>query len=161
MANGGASLAAGGVAAILRMKITGSTRGGNEDEVEEELTHSEGLIGFAQLGLPANKEERKEFDRLVRNGIPLVYRAKVWLECSGGSEMKEPGLFQELLAVPQGREGPDGDNGPGNVVAEIEKDVGRTMPLNVFFGGDGVGVGKLRRVLTAYNVILQWDTVKA
>ncbi|KIL59002.1 hypothetical protein M378DRAFT_85653 [Amanita muscaria Koide BX008] len=151
MANGGASLAAGGIAAILGMKITGGTRGGDEDEVEEELTHSEGLIGFAQLGLPANKEERKEFDRLVRNGIPLVYRAKVWLECSGGSEMKEPGLFQELLAVPQGREGPDGDDGPGNVVAEIEKDVGRTMPLNVFFGGDGVGVGKLRRVLTAYS----------
>ncbi|KAM6503983.1 hypothetical protein JOM56_000926 [Amanita muscaria] len=151
MANGGASLAAGGIAAILGMKITGGTRGGDEDEVEEELTHSEGLIGFAQLGLPANKEERKEFDRLVRNGIPLVYRAKVWLECSGGSEMKEPGLFQELLAVPQGREGPDGDEEPGNVVAEIEKDVGRTMPLNVFFGGDGVGVGKLRRVLTAYS----------
>lgn len=144
MANGGASLAAGGIAAILGMKITGGTRGGDEDEVEEELTHSDGLIGFAQLGLPANKEERKEFDRLVRNGIPLVYRAKVWLECSGG-------LFQELLAVPGGREGPDGDDGPGNVVAEIEKDVGRTMPLNVFFGGDGVGVGKLRRVLTAYS----------
>ncbi|KIL55532.1 hypothetical protein M378DRAFT_591052 [Amanita muscaria Koide BX008] len=25
------------------------------------------------------------------------------------------------------------------------------MPLNVFFGGDGVGLGKLRRVLTAYS----------
>ncbi|KIL56700.1 hypothetical protein M378DRAFT_16831 [Amanita muscaria Koide BX008] len=107
MANGGASLAAGGVAAILGMEIIG--------------------------GLPVTKEERKEFDRLVRNGIPLICRAKVWLECSGGSEIKEPGLFQELLAVPQGREGLDGDDGPGNVVAEIKKDAGRTrMPLNVF-----------------------------
>jgi small G protein signaling modulator 3 len=34
---------------------------------------------------------------------------------------------------------------------EIEKDVGRTMPLNIFFGGDGAGVVKLRRVLTAYS----------
>ncbi|KIL59025.1 hypothetical protein M378DRAFT_15130 [Amanita muscaria Koide BX008] len=135
VANGSASLAAGGVAAILGMKITSGTRGGDEDEVEEALTHSEGLIGFAQLGLPASKEERKEFNRLVRNGIPLIYRAKVWLECSGGSEMKEPGLFQELSAVPQSREGPDGDDGPGNVVGEIEKDVGRTMTLNVFSGG--------------------------
>ncbi|KAM6503951.1 hypothetical protein JOM56_000894 [Amanita muscaria] len=100
VANGSASLAAGGVAAILGMKITGGTRGSDEDEVEEALTHSEGLIGFAQLGLPASKEERKEFNRLVRNGIPLIYRAKVWLECSGGSAMKEPGLFQELSAVP-------------------------------------------------------------
>jgi hypothetical protein len=132
LANGGASLAAGGVAAILDMKIIGGTRRGDEDEVEEEVTRSEGLIGFAQPGLPANKEERKEFDRLVRNAIPLICRAKVWLECSGGSEIKEPGLFQELLAVPQGREGLDGEDGRGNVVAEIEKDVGRTMPLNVW-----------------------------
>ncbi|KAF8636150.1 hypothetical protein AX17_003753 [Amanita inopinata Kibby_2008] len=143
------SVGAGDAAAILGMnsRFAGLGRGGG-DEDEEELTHSEGLIGFAQLGLSTNKEERREFDRLVRSGIPLVYRAKVWLECSGGLEMKEPGLFQELLAVGT-REAED--EGPGSVVAEIEKDVGRTMPLNVFFGGDGVGVGKLRRVLTAYS----------
>jgi len=56
-------------------------------------------------------------------------------------EMKEPGLFSDLLAA----------EGPAHVLAEIEKDVGRTMPLNVFFGGDGAGVVKLRRVLTAYS----------
>ncbi|KAJ7266586.1 rab-GTPase-TBC domain-containing protein [Mycena rebaudengoi] len=105
------------------------------------VSGARGLIGFAQLGLSANRDERKEFDRLVRNGIPLAYRSKVWLECSGGLEMKEPGLFRDLLAA----------EGPANVVMEIEKDVGRTMPLNVFFGGDGAGVLKLRRVLTAYS----------
>jgi len=109
---------------------------------EEELSHSEGLIGFAQLGLSSNRDQRKEFDRLVRSGIPLIYRSKVWLECSGGLEMKEPGLFQDLLA--------EGD-GSGSVLVEIEKDVGRTMPLNIFFGGDGAGVDKLRRVLMAYS----------
>jgi len=109
---------------------------------EDELSHSEGLIGFAQLGLSANRDERREFDRLVRSGIPLVYRSKVWLECSGGLEMREPGLFRDLLAEA---------DGPESVVGEIEKDVGRTMPLNVFFGGDGAGVDKLRRVLTAYS----------
>ncbi|GLB44764.1 putative TBC-domain-containing protein [Lyophyllum shimeji] len=129
------SLSAGGAAAIL-----GTVLGA--DEEEEELSHSEGLIGFAQLGLSANRDERREFDRLVRSGIPLVYRSKVWLECSGGLEMREPGLFQDLLAEP---------DGPESVVGEIEKDVGRTMPLNVFFGGDGAGVNKLRRVLTAYS----------
>jgi hypothetical protein len=121
-----------GAAAVLGL--------GTADE-EEELSHSEGLIGFAQLGL-SNPDERKEFDRLVRSGIPLVYRSKVWLECTGGLEMKEPGLFQDLLA--------DLDN-HGAVIKEIEKDVGRTMPLNVFFGGDGAGIDKLRRVLTAYS----------
>ncbi|KAG2107199.1 rab-GTPase-TBC domain-containing protein [Suillus discolor] len=109
---------------------------------EEELSHSEGLIGFAQLGLSSNTHERKEFDRLVRGGIPLVYRSKLWLECSGGLDMREPGIFGDLLAHV------DEHN---LVCVEIEKDVGRTMPLNVFFGGDGAGVDKLRRVLRAYS----------
>ncbi|KAJ7632153.1 rab-GTPase-TBC domain-containing protein [Roridomyces roridus] len=120
---------AGGAAAILGL---------GTELAEDELSHSDGLIGFAQLG---NRDERREFDRLVRAGIPLVYRSKVWLECSGGMEMKEPGLFRDLLAA----------SDSGAVVAEIEKDVGRTMPLNVFFGGDGAGVVKLRRVLIAYS----------
>ncbi|KAF8963126.1 rab-GTPase-TBC domain-containing protein [Flammula alnicola] len=109
---------------------------------EDELSHSEGLIGFAQLGLSSNRDERKEFDRLVRSGIPLVYRSKVWLESSGALEMREPGIFQDLLAEA---------DGPDSVANEIEKDVGRTMPLNIFFGGDGAGVDKLRRVLIAYS----------
>lgn len=109
---------------------------------EEELVHTDGLVGFAQLGLPANRDERREFDRLIRSGIPLAYRSKVWLECSGGLEMREPGLFTDLLADP---------NPEKSVMREIEKDVGRTMPLNIFFGRTGAGVDKLRRVLTAYS----------
>ncbi|KAI0951548.1 hypothetical protein AcW1_008567 [Taiwanofungus camphoratus] len=109
---------------------------------EEELVHSGGLVGFAQLGLPAYRDERKEFDRLVRSGIPLVYRSKIWLECSGGLEMREPGLFADLLAQ---------SDSESSVVREIEKDIGRTMPLNIFFGRTGAGVDKLRRVLTAYS----------
>ncbi|KAF7294048.1 GTPase activating rab protein [Mycena kentingensis (nom. inval.)] len=124
-----AAVVSGAAATILGL--------GTPDE-EDELAHTDGLIGFAQM---ANRDERKELDRLVRSGIPLVYRPKVWLECSGALEMKEPGLFGDLLAK----------DGPPAVLVEIEKDVGRTMPLNVFFGGDGAGVVKLRRVLTAYS----------
>ena len=54
----------------------------------------------------------------------------------------EPGTFKDLLNSQQL---------DASVLAEIEKDVGRTMPLNVFFGGDGPGIDKLRRVLTAYS----------
>ncbi|KAI5981945.1 rab-GTPase-TBC domain-containing protein [Pisolithus albus] len=124
---------AGGAAALLGL--------GTRDEAEE-LLHTEGLIGFAQLGLSSSRDERKEFDRLVRGGIPLVYRSKLWLECSGGLEMREPGLFADLLARTYAHE---------PAVTEIEKDIGRTMPLNIFFGGDGAGVNKLHRVLTAYS----------
>jgi small G protein signaling modulator 3 len=123
----------GSAAAILGLGTT---------DDDEELTHTEGLVAFAQLGLSANRDERKEFDRLVRGGIPLVYRSKVWLECSGGLEMREPGIFQDLLAQVETYQG---------AAAEIEKDVSRTMPLNVFFGGDGPGVDKLRRILLAYS----------
>lgn len=126
----------GGAAAFLGL--------GTTDE-EEELTHTEGLIGFAQLGLSSNRDERTQFDKLIRGGIPLVYRSKLWLECSGGLEMREPGLFGDLLVQA------DEDAGHALVQNEIEKDVGRTMPLNIFFGGDGVGVTKLRRVLMAYS----------
>ncbi|KAJ7732191.1 GTPase activating rab protein [Mycena metata] len=116
-----------------------------------ELTHSDGLIGFAQLGLAGATGERREFERLVRGGVPLVLRSKVWMECSGAGEMMEPGVFRDLLArgARDGEEGKDADG--KEVEKEIEKDVGRTMPLNVFFGGDGAGVVKLRRVLTAYS----------
>ena len=114
----------------------------NTADEEEELAHTDGLIGFAQLGISGGGGERKEFDRLVRQGIPLVYRAKIWQECTDALEMKEPGLFNDLLAHVDPED---------PVVTEIEKDVGRTMPLNMFYGGDGPGVQKLRRVLTAYS----------
>ena len=131
---GGGGSVIGGAAALL----------GLDGPVEEdELAHSDGLIGFTQLGRSVGREERRELGRLVRGGVPLAYRAKVWLESSGGLEMQEPGVFAELLA--------QADSDGGSVVREIDKDVGRTMPLNMFFGGDGVGVQKLRRVLIAYS----------
>ena len=131
--DGGWRAGGGGAAALLGLRTSLE---------EEELQHSDGLIGFAQMGLSSSRDVRREFDRLIRGGIPLIYRSKIWLECSGGLEMMEPGLFQELLNQSDPSEG---------VPAEIEKDVKRTMPLNVFFGGDGAGVEKLRRVLLAYS----------
>ncbi|KAI0261165.1 rab-GTPase-TBC domain-containing protein [Gloeopeniophorella convolvens] len=126
-----ASARPGGAAALLGL-------GG--PVAEDELAHSDGLVGVAQLGLHAGRE----LARLVRGGVPLAYRAKVWLEASGALEMQEPGVFAELG-------GPAGGELDAGVVREIEKDVGRTMPLNMFFGGDGAGVDKLRRVLVAYS----------
>ncbi|KAF5327072.1 hypothetical protein D9619_004668 [Psilocybe cf. subviscida] len=132
----------GGTISSVRTDRAASMLGLGTAGEEDELSHSEGLIGFAQLGLSSNRDERKEFDRLVRCGIPLVYRSKVWFESSGALEMQEPGMFHDLLAQVDASD---------SVVKEIEKDVGRTMPLNIFFGGDGAGVNKLRRVLAAYS----------
>ena len=54
-----------------------------------------------------------------------------------------PGEYAEILSVHS--------NDTSPFLKEIEKDVSRTFPGNVFFGGDGPGVGKLRRVLVAYS----------
>ena len=127
------AVTSGGAAAIL---------GINSAVNEEELDHNDGLIGFNQMGYTLNRDEQRELERLIRQGVPLIYRSKIWMECSGALEMMEPGVFKELLGDAKQED---------SVLAEIAKDVGRTMPLNIFFGGDGPGIEKLRRVLTAYS----------
>lgn len=64
-------------------------------------------------------------------------------EFSGARDALVPGEYAEILAVHA--------NDVSPVLAEIEKDVSRTFPGNLFFGGDGPGVAKLRRVLVAYS----------
>lgn len=54
-----------------------------------------------------------------------------------------PGEYAEILTVHKDDVSP--------VMADIDKDVSRTFPGNVFFGGDGPGVEKLKRVLVAYS----------
>ncbi|CAE7062302.1 unnamed protein product [Rhizoctonia solani] len=110
-----------------------------ERDSDEEKEWGMGIVGISRM----DAASAKEFSRLIRGGIPLVFRDKVWSECAGAAEIREPGVFQDLLKHHEGEE--------NLALKEIEKDVVRTMPLNVFFGGDGVGVAKLRKVLQAYS----------
>lgn len=128
-------------AALLGFKPTSS----HDDEQHDR----EVFIGFTQL---AGSEERRELDRLIRLGVPLAYRKNIWAECSGALELAEPGVFAELLAE-------DTYSGQDEKRAErdIDKDIRRTMPGNVFFGGQGPGVEKLRRVLLAYSRYVLFD----
>ncbi|KIR80605.1 hypothetical protein I306_02059 [Cryptococcus gattii EJB2] len=103
-----------------------------------------GLIGVSQMGLSGKgQEDWKTFSRLARRGIPLKYRGDVWAECSGAKDLMVPGEYAEILTVHKDDVSP--------VMADIDKDVSRTFPGNVFFGGDGPGVEKLKRVLVAYS----------
>ncbi|KAH7341695.1 rab-GTPase-TBC domain-containing protein [Rhizoctonia solani] len=111
----------------------------DEGDSDEEKEWGMGIVGISRM----DATSAKEFAKLVRGGIPLIYRDKVWSECAGAAEIREPGAFQDLLKRHEGEE--------NLALKEIEKDVVRTMPLNVFFGGDGVGVVKLRKVLQAYS----------
>ncbi|PWN22480.1 TBC-domain-containing protein [Microstroma glucosiphilum] len=115
---------------------------GRTPNAEDQYHH--GLIGVRLLGDDkSGKEDRKQFLRLVQEGIPLAHRPKIWAECSGASEVAEPGLFQDLLNEHASESNP--------CLVQIDLDVHRTMPTNIYFGGDGPGVPKLRRVLAAYS----------
>ncbi|GMK58448.1 hypothetical protein CspeluHIS016_0504800 [Cutaneotrichosporon spelunceum] len=123
--------------AFLR-KRTRARRGNQDVGIGGALAQIVALDGTSK-----GAEEYRTFLRLVRKGIPMPYRGDVWAECSGARDLLVPGEYAEILAVHKDDRSP--------VMAEIEKDVGRTFPGNVFFGGDGPGVAKLRRVLTAYS----------
>ncbi|GAA5820249.1 hypothetical protein JCM3770_003152 [Rhodotorula araucariae] len=112
----------------------------------EEGWASENLVGVAQMGTEkkGKKEDWTEFKALVRKGIPIVYRPKIWGECSSANEAREPGLYQELLAQPT-------TTGEAQCLKQIDMDCHRTFPTNVFFAGNGPGVAKLRNVLIAYS----------
>lgn len=83
----------------------------------------------------------KDFKELVSQGVPVAYRPKIWGECSGAWTLKEPGTYEALI----------NQTGESEALGQIELDLYRTMPYNVFFGGNGPGVDKLRRVLVAYS----------
>lgn len=91
----------------------------------------------------SSQEEYNKFLRLVRRGIPIEYRSDVWAESCGARDSMVPGEYAEILSVHK--------EDQSAVMVDIDKDVGRTFPGNVFFGGDGPGVKKLRRVLVAYS----------
>lgn len=84
---------------------------------------SEGFVGFAAMATSGKtgKDDHREFVKLVRGGIPIVYRSKVWLECSGAHDLMAPGEYAELLEQAE-REGI-----ASTTLAEIEKDVVRTL----------------------------------
>jgi Rab-GTPase-TBC domain len=89
------------------------------------------------------KQRLKDFKSLVIGGIPVKYRSKIWAECSGALELSRPGYFEELCNL--------GTKDLDQIcVQQIEMDIHRTMPNNVFFGGNGPGIPKLERVLIAF-----------
>ena len=96
-------------------------------------------------GTKDRKQRFRDFKVLVQGGIPVKYRSKIWAECSGATELSRPGYFEDLSAP--------GDSGEDDKIAiqQIQMDIHRTMPNNVFFGGNGPGIAKLERVLVAFS----------
>lgn len=121
------------------------------DNGQRELTQiGVELLGVSGSGLTGMRDGpfkfsgaalSREFNSLVLGGVPVAYRAKIWGECSGARTLKTPGVYQALVDIEEETE----------AMSQIDLDLYRTMPYNVFFGSEGPGVQKLRRVLVAFS----------
>lgn len=85
-----------------------------------------------------------DFHRLIRVGLPNLLRGEIW-ELSSGAfylRLQKPKLYQETLKAHEGE---------GSLaIDEIEKDLNRSLPEYAGFQSEE-GIGRLRRVLTAYS----------
>jgi hypothetical protein len=84
------------------------------------------------------------FHKLIRVGLPNRLRGEIW-ELTSGSlfiRLQKPKLFTDTLAKFSGRE--------SLAIDEIEKDLNRSLPEYPGFQSEE-GIGRLRRVLTAYS----------
>lgn len=83
------------------------------------------------------------FGKLVRVGLPNALRGELWEMCSGSSYLRfaNPGAYEDLLKMYADQE--------SLATEEIEKDLNRSLPEYSAYQTPE-GIGRLRRVLTAY-----------
>ncbi|KAJ4298660.1 GTPase activating protein (GAP) [Collariella sp. IMI 366227] len=84
------------------------------------------------------------FHKLIRVGLPNRLRGETW-ELTSGSiylRLENPTLYADTLSKFSGRE--------SLAIDEIEKDLNRSLPEYPGFQSED-GIGRLRRVLTAYS----------
>ncbi|KAK3395493.1 TBC-domain-containing protein [Sordaria brevicollis] len=84
------------------------------------------------------------FHKLIRVGLPNRLRGEIW-ELTSGSiylRLENPTLYADTLAKHSGKE--------SLAIDEIEKDLNRSLPEYPGFQSEE-GIGRLRRVLTAYS----------
>lgn len=95
-------------------------------------------------GRSATLIRQPTFHKLIRVGLPNRLRGEMW-ELSSGSfylRLQNPRLYTETLAKFSGRD--------SLAIDEIEKDLNRSLPEYPGFQSEE-GIGRLRRVLTAYS----------
>lgn len=99
---------------------------------------------ISENGSNATLVRQPTFHKLIRVGLPNRLRGEIW-ELTSGSfflRLQNPKLYTETLAKHSGRE--------SLAIDEIEKDLNRSLPEYPGFQ-DEQGIGRLRRVLTAYS----------
>jgi hypothetical protein len=84
------------------------------------------------------------FHKLIRVGLPNRLRGEIWEQSSGSVylRLQNPELYTQTLAKHSGK--------MSLAIEEIEKDLNRSLPEYPGFQSEE-GIGRLRRVLTAYS----------
>lgn len=103
-----------------------------------------GTKNFSENGRNATLIRQPDFHKLIRVGLPNRLRSEIW-ELTSGSlylRLQKPNLFKDTLAKFSGQE--------SLAIDEIEKDLNRSLPEYPGFQSEE-GIGRLRRVLTAYS----------
>ncbi|KAF1832333.1 GTPase-activating protein-like protein GYP2 [Decorospora gaudefroyi] len=95
-------------------------------------------------GRSATLIRQPTFHKLIRVGLPNRLRGEMWELTSGAFflRLQNPNLYTETLQKHSGRE--------SLAIDEIEKDLNRSLPEYPGFQSEE-GIGRLRRVLTAYS----------
>lgn len=95
-------------------------------------------------GRNMNLIRQPTFHKLIRVGLPNRLRGEIW-ELTSGSiylRLEDPNLYSDTLNKFEGQD--------SLAIDEIEKDLNRSLPEYPGFQSEE-GIGRLRRVLTAYS----------
>ena len=98
-------------------------------------------------GFDSRIRAQKKVKKLIRKGVPSIFRNQIWWVCSGAAnKMKQAKPNEQYAALPKE------DLGDATPSAfDIEKDLHRTFPNNDNFSSSE-GLAVLRRVLLGYSV---------
>ncbi|KAK1140672.1 GTPase activating protein (GAP) [Aspergillus melleus] len=104
------------------------------------------LISPVENGRNATLIRQPTFHKLIRVGLPNRLRGEIWEIASGSLylRLRSPKLYTDTLSKFSGQE--------SLAIDEIEKDLNRSLPEYAGFQSEE-GIGRLRRVLTAYSWI--------
>lgn len=118
-------------------------RNSNEISAKESVKEHLWMLHFAEYGRGICMYRTSRTQELVLKGIPDRFRREVWMVYSGAvNEMAtHPGYYEDLLERTRGKS--------SLATEEIERDLHRSLPEHPAFQSE-VGIGALRRVLTAY-----------